>query len=228
MEPYKHRKILFTCGREPAYPRNQFLITSIEKNYTVDEIIDSSRSFPARFAHILISYPRLLWEKFDLFVVGFVGHPLVLALRCFTKKPILFDAFISLYDTLIFDRQKAVPNSLIGKLAFMLDKYSCKLSDLVLMDTYAHAAYFHKTFGIPLEKLKGLYVGCDENLFFPREEPPKSNTVLYYSTFLPLHGTEVVIQAALIVQAVDPTIHFQIVGDGIETKRIKDGTAVKS
>jgi glycosyltransferase involved in cell wall biosynthesis len=198
------------------------LAASLEKYYHLERITDSSRWLALRYLSIALRYPTLLWKRYDLCVAGFVGHPLVPMLRLFTRKPILFDAFISIYDTLVYDRRRISPHSPLARLAFAMDKTSCSLADFVLVDTHAHAQYFHNTFGIPLEKIKVLLVGCDETLFFPRPTPPDPNLVLYYSSFLPLHGTEIVVRAAHLLQEQKPNLRFHIIGSGIESKHIQN------
>jgi glycosyltransferase involved in cell wall biosynthesis len=62
-----------------------------------------------------------------------------------------------------------------------------------------------------------VYVGCDESLFFPRDDVPggrRSFEVFYYGAYLPLHGTEVIIQAADRLRS-RRDIHFTIGGEGM-------------
>ena len=59
---------------------------------------------------------------------------------------IIFDAFISVYDTLCFDRKKFRSNSIIGKFLKWYDSYLCNISDIVLVDTKTHKKYFEKEF----------------------------------------------------------------------------------
>jgi len=68
--------------------------------------------------------------------------------------------------------------------------------------------------------MKRVFVGCDEEQFHPLPENPESRTVLYYCSYLPLHGVDVVVQAAELLQA-DPSIKFKIIGEGIEYEKIR-------
>ncbi len=110
--------------------------------------------------------------------------------------PVLFDAFISLYDTLCFDRKRFSPASLPGRTAFWLDQNGSHLADRVLLDTQAHALYFEEQFAIPRGKLAHLFVGCEEQIFEPRPASSAGLNVLYYGSFLPLQGIDVIIRAA--------------------------------
>lgn len=212
--------VLFTCGREPSYPRNLMIHSSLNKYFSVTEITESSKSLPIRYVRLGV---RLLFsssKRIDKIFVGFLGQPIVPLVKYRYRHPIYFDAFLSVYDTLCFDRKQFKPDSLVGKLAFWMDSISCKLADQVIIDTQAHADYFHSTFGIPNEKLKVLYVGCDENLFYPRLVERIEPIVLFYGTFLPLHGIDVIVGAANLLKKV-PNIRFRIVGQGRESDHIR-------
>jgi glycosyltransferase involved in cell wall biosynthesis len=161
-------------------------------------------------------------EDFDCVFVGFLGQPLVPIIRMLTDKPIIFDAFLSTYDTMCFDRKKFKPDSPAGKFFYWLDRYSCEKADMVVLDTDAHIDYFSKTFGLPKEKFQRVFVGADESLFYPREVKREDNRfrAFYYSSFLPLHGTEYIVQAAVRLRE-QKEIEFVVVGRGTEHTRIR-------
>jgi glycosyltransferase involved in cell wall biosynthesis len=217
-------RVLFTCGREPAYPRNQMIQKSLESVFQTNRITSIARHYPRRLADLYPSYLKMPFQVYDAAWVGFLGQPLVPAVRALSRSPILFDAFISLYDTLCFDRMRFAPNSLAGKLTFWLDQISCDLASTVILDTLAHAQYFIHTFHLAESKVRVLYVGCDESLFSPLPTPEDPGLVLYYGSYLPLHGIQTIIKAAqLLIQ--EPSIHFRIIGDGIQSSSIREMAA---
>ncbi|MEM2676111.1 MAG: glycosyltransferase, partial [Candidatus Bathyarchaeia archaeon] len=121
------------------------------------------------------------------------------------------------------DRKLFHPRSILGRLAYWIDQKSCQLANVILTDTWANAQYFSQQFCVPQEKLRVIYVGCDESLFYPRSDviPPSSHCeVFYYGSFLPLHGTEVIIQAAALLRD-RKDIHFTLGGKGPLFKSIK-------
>jgi len=214
-------RILFTCGREPAYPRNAVIRQILSQSHDVIEITDSSRHLVIRYARLAL---RLLLSRqpYDLAFVGFLGHPLMLLTPCLAHRPILFDMFISVYDTLCFDRRWFSPQSAAGRLAFWLDTTASQHAAHVLVDTRTHADYLSNTLGIPRSKISHLLVGCDEQFFYPRQAPGSQHsrvTVLYYSSHLPLHGTDIILYAAKRLEKT--RIHFKIIGDGITTKHTR-------
>jgi glycosyltransferase involved in cell wall biosynthesis len=214
-------RILFTCGREPEYQRNAVIRAALARHFDVISITDSSHNLPLRYLRIAWHLLKVGRIDFDLMFVGFLGQPLMPLVRRLTRKPILLDAFLSVYDTLCFDRRTFTPQSAVGRMAFWLDRASCAYADQVLLDTQAHADYFQHTFGVPENKLQSLFVGCDDKVFYPRQSrntPPP--LVLYYGSFLPLQGIDVVVRAAKLLEG-RSNAAFRIIGTGIETARIR-------
>ncbi len=215
-------KILFIAGREPAYVRNAVILTSLAKcGIEIINCTDSSASYPARYLKVILKF--LSCQKYDAVFIGFLGQPLVPIIRMFTRKPIIFDAFLSTYDTICFDRKMFKPDSLFGRFFYNLDKYSCKLADKVVLDTDAHIDYFTKTFALPKDKFHRVFVGAEESLFYPRDldREDKKFRIFYYSSFLPLHGTEYIVLAANILRE-HADVEFVIVGRGLEHKKIQN------
>lgn len=220
-------KVLFLTGREHIYPRNTVLLNALRRLGTVDVIREvHSASLLLRSLRVgLATIPKLLTQHYDLVFVGFYGHLLMLPVGLLSKSVVLFDAFVSTYDTLCFDRQVFAPRSPMGYLAFQLDRVACTLADGILLDTEEHAKYFRQMFSLPSERVHSLYLGCDETLFYPRPTPLHNDfIVLFYGTYQPLHGVETIIRAAgrLIDQQ---GIRFRLVGDGLTLNRARDLTA---
>jgi len=171
------------------------------------------------FRSFLQLIPRLIKRDFDFIFIGFFGQLLTQMIAPFVRKPIILDMFVSTFDTLVEDRKLTGHKSLLSRFLFWLDKQSSKQAGLIFVDTLAHSEYFHETFGIPLSKMKRVFVGCDEALFHPLPKKQESGKVLYYCSYLPLHGVDVVIGAAELLLT-DPSIKFKIIGDGIEYANI--------
>lgn len=206
-------RITFVCGREGDYPRNQLIRQALNRIGVVRAVYPESGRLSFNLVRLSFRLFLLNPQHQHLYFVGFYGQPLVLAARLRWRGPLVFDAFLSTYDTYCFDRKIFPPHSWMGRLAFWLDKLSCKLADIVVLDTQSHARYFCNTFDVPENKLRVLYVGCDETFFKPQEwlepDPP---IVLFYGSFLPLHGVEVIVQAAHLMR--DDRVRFRIVGSG--------------
>lgn len=212
--------VIFTAGRELAYPRNSQIVSALEKQYQVRLITDRASHLTVRL--VKVGW-RLLWQRFvtdSVCFVGFYGQPLVFPLRIHWQGPLILDAFVSTYDTYCFDRQVFRPNSILGQLAFHLDRVSCQLADKVVVDTLAQAEYFERTFGISRSKIHVLYVGCDDQLFSPRDALIQDTaTILFYGTFLPLHGVDIILRAAQLL--IGEPARFVLVGRGQEYQRAR-------
>jgi len=97
------------------------------------------------------------------------------------------------------------------------------LADIVLADTRAHAGYFTRELGIAPGKIRLLPVGFNEYIFHPAvsmgsPEPapgagPPAFKVLFYGTYLPLHGIETILEAAGLLRS-HPDIRFELIGGG--------------
>jgi glycosyltransferase involved in cell wall biosynthesis len=207
--------ILFLSGRELAYGRNALILKLLADRYPVDRIGKASGRASILQESIkgaLQALPLIRTGKYQLIVVGFFGHFQMLPIGVFARPAVLFDAFISAYDTLCFDRQVFAPRSLPGRMAHWLDRSACQLSNRILLDTQAHVKYFVQEFGIPQEKFDVLFVGCDDEVFFPRSIQPDPETVLFYGSFLPLHGIKTILEAARLVHMAEPRVKFEMIG----------------
>jgi len=206
-------RVLFICGREPGYIRNRLILKALKRHFEVVEISSSLESFVLRNLSVLVRF-IVNRPQCDVIFVGFYGHPLMLWLPRFTRRPIVFDAYLSTYDTLCFDRRWFAPSSPGGRFAYWLDRHSCMSATRVLLDTKAHVGYFTRTFNLSSEGFEVLYVGSDEDVFYPRQAASDGDfLVFYYGSFLPLQGIEHIVRAAKLLEG-DPQIRFQIAGEG--------------
>jgi len=208
-------RVLFISGREVDYIRNRVLLSALRTGFEVDTGTAVAPGTPLRMICGLL---RLASRRphYDVCFVGFYGQPLAVALSYLQRRPILLDAYVSTYDTVCQDRRWVPARSPGGRLAFWLDRHSCRRAAHVITDTRANADYFVDTFGIPKSKVSTVYVGCDQALFYPRDTRAAGDApseVFYYSSFLPLHGTDVIIEAAALLRH-RCDIHFTVGGDG--------------
>ncbi|MBA7527405.1 hypothetical protein ES705_19581 [subsurface metagenome] len=215
-------KVLFVSGREPTYTRNVVILKGIKENgVEVIECTSLLGSYLSRYPNVLAKF--LLKHDYDLVFVGFFGQPLVPIIKKISNKPIIFDAFLSAYDTMCFDRKRFGPNSHGGKFFYWLDKHSCELADKVLLDTNAHIDYFVNTFELNRKKFQRVFVGADDSIFYLRVRDVKKEDstfrVFYYGTHRPLQGIEYIIRAAKKLESYKD-IDFEIVGKGPEHEKI--------
>ncbi|MBK8987825.1 MAG: glycosyltransferase [Chloroflexi bacterium] len=149
---------------------------------------------------------RLLWLRLrhrpDFYILGFRGYELFWAVRLITwGKPLFFDHMMSPYDSLVNEKHRFSANSWLARIVRWYEKGVLNGADQFLTDTPMHQAYFARLFGINPQKIYPLHVAADETLFKPCATKPKELSseilsVFFYGSFLPLHGIEVILQAA--------------------------------
>jgi len=161
-------------------------------------------------------------NEVSIIYVAFAGYvivPLAWALAKMTGKKIVFDAFMSAYDSMILDRKAYSKHGYHAAKYFFLDWLSCRLSNIILVDTNEYIDYFVKTFKIRKSKFRRIFVGSDNSVFYPRETKKENNIFLVHfhgSSNIPLHGVSYIIRAAKILEK--ENIGFDIIGR-LETYR---------
>ena len=206
--------VLFTCGREPTYVRNTVLRRALEDRFEVVEVTSHAHGYARRFAEIVgkLAFRR---PAYDVAVAGFLGQQLGLALSTFGSAPVVTDFFISLFDTVCLDRRLAPPFSPLGSAVYALESLAARRSAMLLTDTGEHSRFFNQLYGVESSMMSAIPVGFDDRLLKrqPQPEPAKPLRVVYYCSFLPLHGADVVVRAAILLRD-NHDIAFDIIGDG--------------
>jgi glycosyltransferase involved in cell wall biosynthesis len=178
------------------------------------------------WAWLVLTVRFLRSPRPDVLLVGYTGHFDVFPARVLARirrVPLVFDAFLSLYDSLVLDRGAIPERGWQARALAWVDRTACRLADRVLLDTQAHVEFFRETFDLPAEKFWVLPIGADDAVFRPA--PPASNgrvtTVLHFGRYIPLHGLETVVRAARILEQSGEACRFLLVGDGEERPRIE-------
>jgi glycosyltransferase involved in cell wall biosynthesis len=182
--------------------------------------------YPVLFLRLVIA------RRPDVYIVSYPGWfdvPVVKLVAWLKRRPVVFDVFISLYDTAISDRQLAAIGSRVARIARWIDRVSMRMSDRIISDTRTHADFLAALSGIPSERFGVLYLGADESVFRPIAVEPNPNTVLFYGTFVPLQGADVIVQAAQ--QLSDTGVRIRFIGAGQtlnETLSLADELGVRN
>ena len=204
--------VLYAALREPSYVRNLVTLRALgNAGVEVIRCTSQRRSYPLRMIEVAA---RLMWaaatRRFDVVVLGFLAQPLVPLARMLTRKPLVVDGFISLYDTLCFDRHTFKPRSPGGRFVHWLDRHAFRRADILVVDTHEHGEYFHGEFGVSTSSVRIVPVGADDEMFRPRPRQTRAGgrLVFYYATGLPVHGLRYVLEAARLVQSKGITLRI--------------------
>ncbi len=208
-------KVLFTCGDRPEMSRNKFYRNLLSERYDYTEVVSYAKSYKGRIPSIFLRLFLKLWGK-DIYFVSYMGHFLVIFLRLFTKKPIIFDYYISIHDMICEDRKLFKADSLIGKLTFWMDKRSLELADVVILDTTQFIKAAVKNYGIDESKFIRLPLAVNEEKIFPKEIKRHKEifTMVYMGSYIPFHGVDIVMKAAKILEEKGEEIYFLMLGKG--------------
>lgn len=163
---------------------------------------------------------KLLWKflkiknQCDVVYAAFPAQSVVPIARLLTRKPVIMDAFYSMYEGIVRDRK------LMGKwhpfvwYMAMLDWVSIRMTTHLVVDTQQHKDYW-QTWGIKESKISVVPVGTSSRLFFKESAPKNSENLLahFHGTYIPLQGADVIIEAAALCMD-DPQIKFRLIGSG--------------
>ena len=205
-------KVCYFGIYDPNNSRNRGLIKGLKENGL--EVIECRVDAREKHKYWKLFKKHRKIQNYDLMIVGFPGHSVMPLAKLVCRKPIIFDAFVSLYDSTVFDRRSASPYSFEAVKCWFLDWFSCRLADKVLLDTEEHIEYFVKTFGLRRGKFKRILVGSDESFFYPQNCPKDIDgfLVLFQGSYIPLHGIEYIIKAAKKLEK--ENIRFKLFGTG--------------
>ncbi len=211
---------------DPVYSRNQVLAEGFRANgWKVLECrVDPKQFSGLKKYRRLFKLHRSLSVQPDLVLVAYPGQPVVwLARLLFPGSLIIFDAFTSLYDSNVFDRQLYSRFSPRAYRDWCLDWLGLHLADKIITDTLADAKYFVRHFKVLAAKISRIFVGTtikpDENL---GPAPALSNIFLvhFHGTFIPLQGIATIIATAKLLEG-EAEIKFRIIGSGQESAKIE-------
>lgn len=210
----KKYKICYIAGREESYSRTRMIMHGLRRaGHHVVACLPPSKSFA--------NYPKLIWDFLhkksgcDLVVVGFYGQLLFPFVRLLTRKPILYDVYISTFDTMVHDRGKGTANSFIAKFYWWSDALSMRWADRIILETVDHIHDYAEKFGVPAEKFFHIFLAADDKVVRPKEAVGRNGKFLchFHGEYAPFHGVKHILRAADILR--DEDVHFQIIGTGI-------------
>lgn len=204
--------------RAPAYIRTRTLLAGLNACEGIRVVVASNtHAGLRRYVETLIRL-RSIRKQYnpDIYVLGFRGHEIYWMIRALIgkKKPLILDALMSPYSALKYEGKHGRWGRLIAPLAYRLESGMLHDTDVVLTDTSLHADYYVETFGIGNSKIVSVPVGAIEpaplEKHLAQEGRTGEFTALFYGSFLPLHGVDVIIEAASKLKELP--INFKFIG----------------
>ena len=159
------RHVAVLGSHEPDYPRHQVLEAALENAGCVHRTNKSNCISLAPFgdgvAHL--SLPKSV----KVVYVTQGAHRLVPLLKfwgSFRGLRLLFDPFLSRYNTRVEDRRLYEPGSLQAMVAHWQDWSSCRAADYLIFDTIEHRDYFYERYNL-VAPSSVVPVGVPEDVF---------------------------------------------------------------
>jgi glycosyltransferase involved in cell wall biosynthesis len=185
-----------------------------------DRSLKAGASPLAMVSRALRALPGLAWyllrcERPDLVVFLYPGHfdACVLGpIARLRRIPAVLDVFISLYDTVVLDRKLHGKRSPVAFLTRALDTLACWSVARVVVDTPEDCDFFAVLTRRARRRFAVLWVGADESLYVTAPDPGDDAPILWYLTYIPLHGFETVARAAALLSG--DGRRLRLVGDG--------------
>ena len=197
------KKVLFWGRFDPGYSRNRVYI-SLFKELGWEVEMFQVKIWP-KFGDVEAIFrgpktlPDLVW------VPVCRQRDILAACRWAHRRgvKVIFDPMISAWDKKVLEQKKWKASERRAKKLLALETKMMNAPDFVTWDTSCHVDFCAETFGVPRGKMRALYTGTDEKVFKPSGTVPPDDgvfRVLYHGAYLPLHGTETIVEAARMTQ----------------------------
>ncbi|OGN00913.1 MAG: hypothetical protein A3F98_01805 [Candidatus Yanofskybacteria bacterium RIFCSPLOWO2_12_FULL_41_8] len=207
------KKIIYLSNSRLEYALNSVCIKGLRENGV--EVLEFGLKGGGAFSFLALwSFYRRNSKNTDTVIVGYDSPGLVIFLRFFCRKKIIYNAVLSVYERMIVSRALASRFSVKAGYYWLLDFIAVHISDLIVVESDSQADYFKKLFKVNREKVFRNWIGVDEDKFFYDSSTGKLSTfaVLFRGAFLPETGVEYLVRAAKILENND--IEFIVHGGG--------------
>lgn len=237
-----HLRICLFGSYFSSYVRNRVIRDGLARNgVTVVEVHREQQRFrlESKSDYVFSSFiRRIIWSvrdslyflsqfinvmSCDVILVLYPGHLSLVSAKLvsiFTRKPLVFDAFTSLYDAAVYDRETVDRGSLQARLLHAFEKLLLLFADRLLVDTEEMKQFIHSEYGFSKNYIFVVPVGADSRFYRPATETRKKikNVVLFFGGYNPLQGAEYIVRAAQYLK--DRNIVFKMIGDGWIKQRV--------
>ncbi|MEM7333473.1 MAG: glycosyltransferase [Chloroflexota bacterium] len=202
----------------PQYVRTKVLLDAFEQlEHTTVYTAVNRRMGLLKYIEVFLKLIKIrLSKKPDIYILGFRGYEHFWIIKLLTLgKPLVYDHMMSPYDSLVFEKRTVKEKSALAKIIHRYEQSLLNSATITLTDSTLHSQFLGETFTVSQNKFVDIPVGADEIKFFPMgAEKPESISeklsILFYGSFLPLHGVPLILEVAKRVQ--DLPITFDMIG----------------
>jgi glycosyltransferase involved in cell wall biosynthesis len=206
------KKVLFITPSDIDYIRNRQEMNILKESAQHLDIIapkDIHGVSPTGIMRILkinLKVVAVNIKKYDVIFIGGIPQLIVPFIQFkLRKKMLIIDFFISIYDTLVHDRQLLSPLNPLSIILKLLDRKALAVADHVIVDTREHAAYFSGMFVVDSDKMTVIYLEADKQIYYPRNVDRPHDlidkfVVFFFGAMNPLQGAEVILESARILE----------------------------
>lgn len=211
-------KICYFGIYNPEFSRNKIYMDGLRQNGA--EIVECRDTTPGP-----VKFLRL-WQKhqkiehdYDAMIVGYPSHIAVPLAKFISGKTVAFDALCSLYEGEVISRGSG---SIKAWKTWCIDFLACHFADLIFVETNAQIEFFAKTFFVSPKKIKRVFTGASDELFFPEPNVSKRETftAVFRGQFLPEAGVDTILQSAKILEK--ENINFLFMGKDFGGKKLSE------
>lgn len=220
-------KILVVLGREPTYVRHDVMLEGWKRlGVEVTLCASSEKNFVKRTLSVSWQFIKNVGKPHDFTYVGFLGQHLMPLVFLLERKPIVFDAWLSTFETAANARKWFNNNSIQAKFLKWLDRFGATHATATIFPSNGEMDYYVQKLGLKSNRFHRVIIGANTNVFHPvPKKKTKQLIVEFHGTFLPISGVGIIVEAANLLKK-DQTIHFRVAGNGetfeANTKRAKE------
>ena len=158
----------------------------------------------------------------------YLPYPSVLMLLFYSLWPrrlrprLVADAFISLYDTAVLDRELLRKTGWLARMLRILEKRAYATADVVLVDTRENGMHYAELFSLTPERFVEMPLSLPPLTPLPHKPAGQSGfRCLFMGSMVPLQGISTILAAARLLQE-QGDIEFRIIGTGQQAALVED------
>ncbi len=219
------KTICFFGIYNPTYSRNEVLREGLETHgwRILDCLVDPQKYHGLKkYWKLSVLFSRMR-KSADFVLVLYPGQSVLWLARLLAPgKKIIFDAFTSLYDSNVFDRQLYPAKSPLGFKDFFFDWLSWRLADINITDTKENLNYWQEKYS-RRDHCLVVFVGSKIKAKSTLTRQPRLDNrfiVHFHGHYIPLQGVSYIIEAAKILADCKDII-FRVIGKGQEYEKVQ-------